>query len=86
VGEQSFSKSPDEVLPGDIVIPARGRYAGTRCEVTDVLRDQDSTYNLVLVPTTSYAVPSKRFPRWRDRWNVDYRERIAVVSEPEGEQ
>lgn len=62
-------KAPAEIVPGDTVIPMRGRYAGVQCEVKSVGLGRFSTYNIKVVPVIPLAF----------RWNVDYSERVQVV-------
>jgi hypothetical protein len=69
---QVVHKSPDEVMPGDIVIPKRGRYQDIQCEVKDVLRGRYSTYTILVVPVIPVA----------DRWGVDYTERVRTLVKP----
>jgi hypothetical protein len=59
---------PDEVLPGDLCTPKRGRYAGLPCEVTDVRRGRYSTYHVIVRPLEAST----------DAYGVDYNETLDV--------
>jgi plasmid maintenance system antidote protein VapI len=63
------SKSPDTVLPGDVVIPSSGPYAKIQCRVVDVLRPRPSQYDLKIVPTMPLAKV----------WSVRSSMRVRVV-------